>query len=88
MYLPSFFRFATLTIQTHQVVQDVSASQIALFDLFDRIENFFGRLKTYVDLPPTPEMTDTIVHVMVEVLRVLALVTKDIKRGKLSKLTQ
>ena len=42
------------------------------------------RLETYVGLPPTKEMTDTIVKVMVEVLLVLALVTKEIKQGKLS----
>ena len=74
--------------QSHQAVQDIRASQIALVDLFDRIETFFGRLKTYVDLPPTAGMTDTIVHAMVEVLLVLSLATKEIKQGKMSKLTQ
>ena len=42
------------------------------------------RLRTYIELPPTAEMTDIIVKVMVEVLLILALVTKEIKRGKIS----
>ena len=42
------------------------------------------RLGTYIELPPTAEMTDIIVKVMVEVLLILALVTKEIKQGKIS----
>jgi hypothetical protein len=69
-----------------QAVQGVSNSQGALVDIFERIENVFKRLETYIGLPPTTEMMDIIVKVMVEVLLVLALVTKEIKRGKLSEL--
>jgi hypothetical protein len=46
----------------------------------------FKRLETYAELPPTKEMTDIIIKVMVEVLLVLALVTKEIKQGRLSEL--
>ncbi|KAF8487531.1 hypothetical protein DFH94DRAFT_678537 [Russula ochroleuca] len=63
----------------------VSASQSALVDLFERIENFFTRLGIYVELPPTVEMTDIIVKVMVDVLLILALVTKEIKQGKIKR---
>ncbi|KAF8463552.1 hypothetical protein DFH94DRAFT_857982 [Russula ochroleuca] len=63
----------------------ISASQTALVDLFERIENFFLRLGTYIELPPTAEMTDIIVKVMVEVLLILALVTKEIKQGKMKR---
>ena len=69
-----------------QAVQGVSASRGALVDIFERIENVFRRLETYVGLPPTTEMTDIIVKVMVEILLILALVTKEIKQGKLSEL--
>ena len=41
-------------------------------------------METYVGLPPTIEMTDMIIKVMAEVLRILGLVTKEIKQGKLS----
>jgi hypothetical protein len=47
----------------------------------------FRRLGTYTDLPPTKEMTDVIMKVMVEVLLILSLLTKEIKQGKLSELT-
>ncbi|KAF8463549.1 hypothetical protein DFH94DRAFT_699530 [Russula ochroleuca] len=63
----------------------VSSSQGALVDLFERIENFFIRLGTYIELPPTAEMTDIIVKVMVDVLLILALVTKEMKQGKMKR---
>jgi len=46
----------------------------------------FRRLETYTKFPPTKEMTDIIIKVMVEVLLILALVTKEIKTGNLSEL--
>ena len=70
--------------QIPQAAQGVSASQGALMDIFERIDNVFRRLETYVELPPTAEMMDIIAKVMTEVLLVLALVTKEIKQGKLS----
>ncbi len=56
-------------------------------DIFERIENVFRRLETYTELRPTKEMTDIIMDVMVEVLLILALLTKEIKQRKLSELT-
>jgi len=68
------------------VVQGVSANQDPFLDIFERIENVFRRLETYTELPLTKEMTDIIIKVMVEVILILALVTKEIKQGKLSEL--
>ena len=42
------------------------------------------RLGRYIELPATAEMTDIMVKVMVEVLLILALVTREIKQGKIS----
>jgi hypothetical protein len=36
-------------------------------------------------IPPTPVMTDIIVKIMIEILSVLALATKQIKDGRFSK---
>ena len=69
-----------------QAVQGVSAGQGALLDIFERIENVFKRLETYVGSPPTTAMADIIVKVMVEVLHILAVVTKETKQGRLSEL--
>ncbi|KAI0301677.1 hypothetical protein B0F90DRAFT_1840328, partial [Multifurca ochricompacta] len=65
--------------------KDVSGSQEALSNLFERVENFFKRLETYTEVPPTAAMTDIIVKIMVEVLGVLALATKEIKQGSAKK---
>ncbi|KAH9017152.1 hypothetical protein EDB84DRAFT_1566957 [Lactarius hengduanensis] len=38
--------------------RDTAASRDALIELFDRIEDFFVRLQTYTEVPPTTEMTN------------------------------
>lgn len=63
----------------------MSDSEGALVDLFERIEGFFRRLEAYVDVPSNGGMTDTIVKIMVEVLLILAIVTKEIQWNKASK---
>ena len=62
----------------------VRAVQSAIADLFESIKWFFIRLKIYVELPQMEEVTDIIVDVMVHVLYILALLTKEIKQGKTS----
>ncbi|KAH9052299.1 hypothetical protein EDB87DRAFT_1581798 [Lactarius vividus] len=61
---------------------DVDASQEALVDLFERIENFFKRLEFYTEVPPTDAMIDIIVKIMVEVLNIFAIATKEMKQGR------
>ena len=67
-----------------QAVKDVRASQDALVDLFGRMEYFFKRLETYIEIRPTAVMTDIIVKIMVEVLSILGIVTKEIGQGQMS----
>ncbi|KAH9028689.1 hypothetical protein EDB85DRAFT_1595806 [Lactarius pseudohatsudake] len=62
--------------------KDVDASQEALADLFERIENFFKRLESYTEVPPTDAMSDMIVKIMVEVLNIFAIATKEMKQGR------
>ena len=57
-----------------------------LATVFERIENFFRRLETYVEVPPTTGMTDIIVKIMVEVLSILSIATKEIKQSRTSEL--
>ena len=52
--------------------------------MFERIESFFKRLETYIEVPATAAMTDIIVKMMVEVLNILAIATKEIKEGRAS----
>ena len=55
-----------------------------LVDLFSRIENFFERLESYAEVPPTSAMRGIIVKIMVEVLTILGIATNEIKQGRLS----
>ena len=67
-----------------QAAKDVHSSQDKLVDLFNQIGYFFRRLEIYTGVPPTRAMTDILVEVMVEVTGILAIVTKEMKRGRLS----
>jgi hypothetical protein len=75
-----------LNMKSIQAAKDVEASQDALIDLFERIENFFKRLETYTSVPPTDAMTDIIVKIMIEVLHIFAIATKEMRRGRASAL--
>jgi hypothetical protein len=63
---------------------DVRASQENLIDVFERMENFFQRLDIYTRDSLPPEMMDIIVKIMVEVLSILGIATKEMKQGHLS----
>ena len=49
------------------------------------MENFFQRLEIYARVSPPPEMIDIIVKIMVEVLSILGIATKEMKQGRTSK---
>ena len=51
------------------------------------MEGIFRRLETYMEVPLTTGMTEAIVEVMVEVLCVLGIMTKEIKQHRTSELT-
>lgn len=66
--------------EASQAAKEVGASQDTLIDLFEDIENFFERLKTYVEVRPTEAMKNLIIKIMVEILGILAIATKEIKQ--------
>jgi hypothetical protein len=68
------------------VAKNASASQDKLIDIFNRIEHFFRRLEIYTSITPTRSMSDIIVEIMVEVLTILGIATKEVKRGRISEL--
>ncbi|KAF8487242.1 hypothetical protein DFH94DRAFT_841605 [Russula ochroleuca] len=65
--------------------KDTSASQDKLIELFNHIERFFLRLEIYTGIPPTTAMMGIIIEIMVEVLTILAIATKEAKRGRFKK---
>ena len=78
------FELPLMILMSYQAAKDVGASQDALIDLFERIENLFKRLEIYAEIPPTYAMMDLIVKIMVEVLGILAIATKEVKQGSAS----
>ena len=67
-----------------QTAKDVRGSQDALVDVFDRIESFIRRLEIYAAVRPTTEMATTIVQILVEVISILGIATKEINEGVIS----
>src|SRR5579863_1126771 len=68
-----------------QAASGVSSSYDAFLELFECLGNFLKRLEIYANIPPTPIMTNILVQIMVELLSVLALATKQIRQGRFSK---
>ena len=69
-----------------QAAKDVEAGQDTLIDLFERMENFFKRLESHTAVKPTEAMADVIVKIMIEVLNIFAIATKEIRQGRASAL--
>ncbi|KAF8492977.1 hypothetical protein F5888DRAFT_857450 [Russula emetica] len=66
-------------------VRDVRASHSTIIDIFERMESFFLRLETYIEVQPTTEMRDIIIKILVEVLSILAIATKEINQHRMKK---
>ena len=59
-------------------------SHDALVELFERIESFFKRLGVYNRISLTSEMTEVLGKIMVEVLSILSIATKEVRRKRAS----
>jgi hypothetical protein len=86
MYLPLLFSIISLSepLLPFQTAIAVGTSYDALAELFECVANFLGRLRIYSEIPFEPTLSDLIVRIMVEVLSVLALATKQIRLGRFS----
>ena len=80
----SISQLASNDISVCQTAQQVKASYDALVDIFECIENFLRRLRIYTEIPSNPAMTEVIIKIMLELLRVLALATKQMNQGRFS----
>ena len=49
-------------------------------DLFEHIENFFKRLGVYNQISLTTEMSEVLVKIVIELLSILSIATKEVKR--------
>jgi hypothetical protein len=64
----------------------VRASHDALVELFERIESFFRRLGLYTQISLTAVMAGVLVKIVTEVLSILSIATKEVKRKRASEL--
>jgi hypothetical protein len=85
--LNTLFNQVTCNLRLRQAASGVTSSYDTLIGLFERLGNFLHRLEIYIKIPPTMMMTDIIVRIMVQVLSVLSLTTKQIKQGRISRCT-
>ena len=75
----------TIVTPASQAAKDARENQDILIDMFERVEMFVRRLEIYIEVRPTPEMMDIIIQIMVEVLSILGVATKEIRQGRMSK---
>jgi hypothetical protein len=66
------------------VAKDVSASYDALIELLETMGSLLKRLEIYSRFPPTKDMTEIVVKILVGFISTLAVATKQIKQGRLS----
>ncbi|KAI9429974.1 hypothetical protein H4582DRAFT_2021072, partial [Lactarius indigo] len=62
--------------------KDVRASHGAIIDLFRRIESFFKRLGVYNQILLTTEMAEVLVKIVIELLSILSIATKEVRRRR------
>ena len=55
-----------------------------LVDLFERVQFFLKRLGVHTRITPTKDMAEILVKVMVEVLSILAIATKEVQQSRTS----
>ena len=86
VHTPLLFSIRSLcNIRIRQAVTGVSASFDALDHLFGCVANFLRRFHIHTDeISLSLKMPDIVIKIMVEILSVLALATKNIKQGRFS----
>ena len=77
--------FVQVIVIPSQAAMDVRARQDTLIDIFEHMETFFQRLEIYTRVPSPPELINIIVKIMVELLSILGMATKEMKQGRMSK---
>ena len=69
-----------MTSEAYQAFRDIHspASYEALADLLEAIEHSLNRISNYTRISPTATMTEIVVKIMVELISILAVVTKQV----------
>jgi len=67
-----------------QAAKGIISDCDALIDLLESIEHFLNCLDIYTRIPPTPEMDEIVVKILVELISTLGLVTEELKQRRSS----
>jgi hypothetical protein len=81
-----FFYLGFCNASLSQNANAGSAARVALPELLERIECIFRQLEIYMKFQMTAGMMDVIVKVLVEVLRIVAIATKEINETRAGEL--
>jgi hypothetical protein len=57
-------------------------------DLFERIESFFKRLEVYNQVSLNTKMSEVLVKIVIELLSILSIATKEVGRRRASELSE
>ena len=69
-----------------QAAKGARASQGNVIALFERIEGFFKRLEVYNQISLTTKMAEVLVEIVIELLSILSIATKELRRRRASEL--
>ena len=67
-----------------QAAKGIISNCDALIDLLESVEHFLNCLDIYTRVPPTPEMDEIVVKILVEIISTLGLVTEELKQRRSS----
>ena len=70
------------------MAEDARASRGAVVDLFERIESFFKRLEVYTQISLNTKMAEVLVKIVIELLSIISIATKEVKRRRASELSE
>jgi hypothetical protein len=79
-----YFPVIILVTSAYQTAKDMNANYDAMADLLQSIEYFLKRLDIYAQVSHNPVLDEMVVKITLELLSAFALVTKELKQGKLS----
>lgn len=84
MYPFLYVRAAHCNAIAPQATKSVRASHSDLIEIFERLEAFFKRLEVYTSAALNQEMMDIVTKIIVEVLNIVGMMTKEIKQSRTS----
>jgi hypothetical protein len=70
------------------VAKDARASHGSVIDLFERIESLFKCLEVYNQISLTTKMAEILIKIVIELLSILSIATKEVRRRRASELLE